>query len=218
MTFNVHGPGARGSLVLGLLCALLAACGHATAPRATPPSDTASCRVMTGDSTGLVLRRYIHPSEMSSRFSFSFPQVAHAADRAAVRSAAAALCAVPELPPGAAVAACGAAVRYAVTFLSGERTLSTAQLAPTCTPITGIGTARMGNETAVWRDLGRTIGLPRATRATFAGKFANDAGQLSICGRIRFAGQTSHAARDPTAATRCRASLTAWHFALIQDG
>ncbi len=110
---------------------------------------------------------------------FSFPRVERGADKALVRAAARALCALPVAPKGTRYCALDLGVRYELRFTS-ETTGQTGSIISKpvvidpegCTFVTGLGTVRSPT-TQLWPILGKALGLNGATGRTFTGSLAS---------------------------------------------
>lgn len=134
---------------------------------------TASCRQIVRGTRQLELRRIVAKSPFSP--TFSWPAVLRSHNPAAAQAVARAFCALPPLRRGVALSLPGGAVRYYITFSGLHGWLATVGFEPPPAEngISGLPGKQVRLYTphsAMWILLGRAVGLPHATVATFEGK------------------------------------------------
>ena len=114
--------------------------------------------------------------------SFTFPATLRSSDNARVQALARALCALPKPPSTTMYCVADFGVRYSLHFweyLGNEAVAEPDARVVVVDPwgcefVTGLGNTRWTDtRPQFWTLLGAVIGLPHATRTTFAGKVAN---------------------------------------------
>jgi hypothetical protein len=102
---------------------------------------------------------------------YAFPVHVTVASRADARAVATAICALPRLSGGLHCPA-DFTLSYAIRFNSSRTNVGPVRLDPFgCQTVAGAGPVRWAARSpALWRTLGRAIGIPTATVVTFQGR------------------------------------------------
>ena len=132
--------------------------------------------------TNIVNRLTVTRHHNANTIAFTFPATFESRDKARVQALARALCALPKPPSATMYCTVDLGVRYSHHFwdyLGNEavaRPIARVVVVDPwgCEFVTGLGSTRWTDtRPQLWSVLGAAIGLPHATRATFAGKVNN---------------------------------------------
>ena len=156
---------------------VLAACGSAGGGdpgRSRPASSVGS--TLCG-SVPTLDRLVVHRSDAfpQNHMRFSFPDEVTVADVTKVRAAAQALCSLPKMPSGTLHCPADFGIVYHLVFSAGVRALPPVEVDATgCESVRGLGLVRwVARSPGFWPTLGRSMGLPSPSSATFRGRGPN---------------------------------------------
>ncbi len=137
-----------------------------TAQSAAPPRSL--CRSI-GQVDHLVVRRV--DKFPQNGIHFSFPAMTVVTEVAPVRDVAKVVCALARIPVGVMSCPIDLGIYYRLSFTAANETFPTVVVSATgCETVRGVGPARwVAGSTNFWRRLGRDMGLPSPTWATFRG-------------------------------------------------
>jgi hypothetical protein len=168
---------AVGAAVIAAALAVVAALAGCTqqpghSEPAASRSAAVACQQIVAGTRQLTLRRLVTRNAFTP--SFTWPAVLRSHNAADARAVARALCALPQLPAGVSLSGSGYLVTYLLTLSGAHGTLATVTFLPHASNgVSGLPgkQARLYSpHAALWALLGKAVGLPHATLATFAGK------------------------------------------------
>ena len=180
--------------IVASLCAVVALCagplsGAAWASHSSSqPHPASSLRPARSSGLGLcqltgkVNRLTVTRNHSANPITFTFPAMIKTRDKARVQALARALCALPKPLSTTMYCVVDLGVRYSLHFwdyLGNEAVARPVARVVVVDPwgcefVTGLGSTRWTDtRPQLWTVLGAAIGLPHATRTTFAGEVAN---------------------------------------------
>jgi hypothetical protein len=155
---------------------IVTACGPAqAAPMTTTSGSQGSAEVLPSPCSAIAQLDHLVVHRVDAfpgnGFRFSFPAVVTVVEVASVQDAARALCALPSMPAGPMSCPADFGITYRLTFSAAGRPFPTVTVSATgCEAVVGLVPTRWAARSpAFWRELGKAMGLPKPTWATFTG-------------------------------------------------